>query len=405
MPLELFMAWRYLKAKRKGLFAVLTTAIGIAGVAVGVAALITTLSVMNGFQADIQKKILGAQAMLTVFRMGDSASLAGAERTLRDDSQVAAYSPFTLSQAVATIGGRSSGVVLKGIDPAREFGVNELAGKLQSGSWQALRGGKVPGIVLGEELARTLGAWPGDSVVLVSPSGLMGAFGVVPRMERFRVAGLLHTGYYEYDSTTAYSDIASALKLSGEPGATRGFGVRLHDIAFLRRAKKSLQRSLGGGFFVRSYEDMNQTLFAALKLEKATMFIILALIILVASLNIASTLILRTVEKTRDIALLKAMGAGPRLVLRVFLAEGTIIAAIGLTAGVTLGLFLCWLIRTYPIVKLPADIYYLSRLPVDVEPLDVTLVIIVGFFLCLLATIYPAWRASKVKTVEALHYG
>ena len=403
MSFELFIAWRYLKAERKGLFAVVTTSIGVAGVTVGVAALITTLSVMNGFQADIQKKIIGAQSHLSVYGAETAEEVSRVEAALKADPDVRATAPFVLGQAILTHGDRTSGAVLKGIDPSREFSVSELSGSLTEGTWELE--GKTPGIVLGEELARAVGAWVGREVVLVSPKSVATPVGLLPKMQRFRVAGLIRTGYYEYDSTTAWTGLASAAAFFGvEKGAT-GVSARLSSLRAAPDAAARIQGAAGPRYVVRTFDQMNRTLFAALKLEKFVMFLILTLITLVASLNIASTLILRSVEKTRDIGLLKAMGAPPRAIKRIFLIEGFLIGAAGVVMGLLLGLLLCWIIHRYPIVELPADIYYLSRVPVSVQGADVAAVMTMGLVLSLLGTIYPALRASRVNPVEAIHYG
>jgi lipoprotein-releasing system permease protein len=404
MPLELFIALRYLRAKRKGLFAFITTSIGVAGVTVGVAALITTLSVMNGFQSDIQKKVIGAQAHVTVYGVGRDA--AGLQKRIAGEDGVAAVAPFVLGQAILTYKERTSGLVLKGLDPEQEFKVNDLGKTLREGSWDGLKeGSAVPGIVLGEELARNLGAWTDETVVLVSPKSVATPMGLLPKMQKFKVVGLLHTGYYEYDSTMGYTSLPAAAKFLGVDAGATGLSLRLEKLSEAATAARRLQLELGPSHTVRTYAQMNQTLFAALQLEKAVMFIILTLIIIVASLNIASTLILRSVEKTRDIGLLKAMGATPSQIRRVFLAEGFLIGVSGLGMGLGLGLLLCWIIETFPIVELPADIYYLSKVPVAIYPLDVAAVMGVGLILALAATAYPASRAAKVDPVQAIHYG
>ncbi len=412
MPLELFIALRYLKAKRKGLFAVVTTSIGVAGVTVGVAALITTLSVMNGFQTDIQNKIIGAQAHITVYGLESAGQQAKLAVDVLQDPQVKAAAPFVLGQAILTYEGHSAGIVLKGIEPAKEFQVNDLGKTLTEGSWAALApqpaegGGKpVPGIVLGEELARNLGAWVGSTVVLVSPQSVASPVGLLPKMAKFRVAGLLHTGYYEYDSSMGYAALQDVAKFLGPSAGAAGLGVRVKNLSAVDRTARRLRRSLGPEHPVRTYAQLNQTLYAALHLEKGVMFLILTLITLVASLNIASNLILRSVEKTRDIGLLKAMGASPKQIKRVFLAEGFLIGVSGLIAGLLLGLLLCYVIGHYNIVELPADIYYISKVPVDLHWSDVAAVMGVGLVLSLLATVYPAARAAKVDPVEAIHYG
>ena len=405
MSFELFVALRYLRAKRKGMFAVVTTSIGVAGVTVGVAALITTLSVMNGFQTDIQRKIVGAQAHISIYGASSAADLAQMTATAKEDPDVAAAAPFVLGQAILTHRNRSLGLVLKGLDPAREFSVNDLARKLVNGSWDGLGAGKVPGIVLGVELADRMEAEVGSEVVLVSPQSVATPLGPLPKMQRFKVIGLLKTGYYEYDNGTAWTELGAASKFLGAETGAAGIGLRLKDLRRADAAARRLRSALGFRRVVRTYAQMNQTLFAALKLEKTVMFIILTLITLVASLNIASTQILRSVEKTRDIGLLKAMGAHAVMIEKIFLVEGFLIGGSGVAAGMALGFLLSWIIATFPIVELPSDIYYLSRVPVDVRPWDVAAVTIMGLTLTVLATIYPARRAAKSDPVEAIHYG
>jgi lipoprotein-releasing system permease protein len=404
LSFELFVARRYLKTKRKGLFTLVTTSIGVAGVTVGVAALLTTLSVMNGFQSDIRKKIVGAQAHLVVLGRMDAGRLESVRRTMEGHKEVAAIAPFALGQAIVTFEGRSMGIVLKGIDPQREFRVNDLAKSLTAGSWAGV-GASSSAIVLGEELAKNLGAWIGDEVVLVSPQGLSTPLGLMPALKRFRVCGTLHTGYYEYDSMTAYTSLEGAASFLRIPGGASGLGARLADIGLADSTAADLQRELGIQYAVRSFSQLNRTLFAALKLEKYVMFLILTLIILVATFNIASNLILMGTEKLRDVGLLMAMGATPRQIRRIFLWVGLLIGGFGVGAGLLLGLALCWVIGRYPIVELPADIYYLSRVPVYVDMADVASITLCAFALTLLASLYPAWRASKIDPVEAIHYG
>jgi lipoprotein-releasing system permease protein len=385
---------------------VVTTSIGVAGVTVGVAALITTLSVMNGFQTDIQRKIVGAQAHLTIYGARSAGDRERVAQATAADPAVQATAPFILGQAILTSHDRSIGVILKGLDPAQEFKVNDLAKKLVDGSWDGVAGGgKTPGIVLGVELADRMGAGVGDTVTLVSPQSVATPLGLLPKMERFQVVGLLKTGYYEYDSGTAWTGLKPAEKFLGREAGAMGVGVRLKDIGEADAAASRLRKALGWSRAVRTYAQMNATLFAALKMEKTVMFIILTLITLVASLNIASTQILRSVEKTRDIGLLKAMGAHAGMIERIFLVEGALIGGVGVAAGFALGFLLCWIIATFPIVSLPADIYYLTRVPVDVRPWDVAAVAAMGLTLTLLATVYPARRAAKADPVEAIHYG
>ncbi len=390
----------------------ITTVIGVAGVAIGVAALLTTLSVMNGFQADIQKKIVGAQSHLTIYARMSPERETRLREAINREGDIIGTSPFAMGQGIITFGERSTGIVLKGIDPRQEFTVNDLSSSLTAGEWADLKskpskkGGKpIPGIILGEELAKSLGAWIGDEVILISPQSLSSPMGMIPAMKRFNVVGTLHTGYYEYDSAAGYSEIAPVADFFQTPGGLSGLQAKVSDLDKADAIAASLQKDLGWDFTVRSFTDMNRTLFAALKLEKAVMFIILALIILVASFNIASNLVLMATEKLRDIGLLKAMGATPGQIQRIFLWVGGLIGSFGVFLGILLGLVLCWVIERYPIVELPPDIYYLSRVPVSVELMDVLGVIACGLVLAVLSTIYPAYKTSKVDPIEAIHYG
>lgn len=389
----------------------ITTVIGVTGVAIGVAALLTTLSVMNGFQSDIQKKIVGAQAHLSIYARMNPDREKHLRESIEEEEEIIATSPFVLGQGIVTFGERSSGIVLKGIDPRQEFTVNDLSTKLTAGEWADLKpasknGAKpVPGIVLGEELAKSLGAWIGDEVILISPQSLATPMGMIPAMKRFNVVGTLHTGYYEYDSAAGYAEIEPVASFFNTPGGLSGLQAKIADLDHADAVAKSLQGRLGWDYTVRSFTEMNRTLFAALKLEKAVMFIILGLIILVASFNIASNLVLMGTEKLRDIGLLKAMGATPGQIRNIFLWIGTLIGSFGVFLGIGLGLILCWVIERYPIVELPPDIYYLSRVPVEVKAMDVLGVVVCGLTLAILATLYPAYKTSTVDPIEAIHYG
>ncbi|MBI4347735.1 MAG: ABC transporter permease [Elusimicrobia bacterium] len=424
MSFELFVALRYMKTRRKGLFTVITTVIGVAGVATGVAALICVLSVMNGFQADIQRKIIGAQAHLNIYGNLDARQLERLAKTVGARKEVSAFAPFAVGQAIVTYHGRTLGVVLKGIDPGRSFRVNALASSLTTGSWAEVGPGKKkakpgcpkglsgdcvagwgPPAILGEELAKNLGVWLGEEVVFISPQEVGTSFGLVPKMKKFRVVGLLRTGYYEYDSATAYAGLADVSDFLGVKSGASGIEVRLKDMDDADRVAQQLQRELGFDYSVRSFHQLNRTLFAALKLEKYVMFLIVTLITLVAAFNIGSNLILLGTEKLRDIGLLMAMGAKPSSIRRIFLWEGLLIGGFGVVAGTALGLLLCWVIWRYPIVELPPDIYYLSRVPVQVELSDLAAIVGSGLVMSLIATLYPALKASRVNPVEAIHYG
>ena len=410
MSTEFFIARRYLLAKRKGLFAMITTFIGVAGVALGVAALIVTLAIMNGFQSDIKKKIIDAQAHITIYGRMQPRDLERARAAVRSEGHAVADSPFVLGQAILTFDNRSTGVVVKGFDPAGEFSVNSLEKSLTLGSWAPLEKPSKdgpPGVVLGEELAKNLGVWLGDEAVLVSPQGAAAGMGMglLPKMRKFRVVGLLRTGYYEFDNTMAYCSIGAAGDFFGLGGGANGLGVRLKDIGDAGPAAAALRKTLGFSYTVKTYADMNQTLFAALKLEKFVMTLVLALIILVATFNIASNLLMMSVEKLRDIGILRAMGAGPGFIRRVFFWEGNLIALTGIALGLLLGVGISVFIAVYPVVELPADIYYITKVPVELKLRDLLATAGISYLLCMVSTIYPALRASRVSPVDAIRYG
>ena len=407
MSTEFFIARRYLLAKRKGLFVMVTTLIGVAGVALGVAALIVTLAIMDGFQSDIKKKIVDAQAHVTIYGRMQPRDLEVVRLALERDGRLAAESPFVLGQAILTFNNRSSGVVVKGFNTAAEFNINNLEKSLTRGSWwkDAPAKGSLPSLVLGEELAKNLGLWLGDEAVLVSPQGASTGMSILPKMRKFKVTGLVHTGYYEFDNTMAYCSMGAAGDFFGLGGGANGVGVRLKNIKAAPEAAADLRKALGFAYTVKTYADMNQTLFAALKLEKFVMSLVLALIILVATFNIASNLLMMSVEKLRDIGILRALGAGPGFIRRVFYWEGNLIAITGITIGVLLGVGVSVFISIYPVVELPADIYYVTKVPVELKFWNIAATAAVSYALCMLSAVYPALRASKVSPVDAIRYG
>ncbi len=385
----------------------ITTIIGVAGVALGVAALIVTLAIMDGFQSDIKKKIVDAQAHINIYGRIQQRDLEVVRAALERDGRLAAESPFVLGQAILTFDNRSSGVVVKGFNTASEFNVNNLKNSLTRGAWweENPAKGAPPSLVLGEELAKNLGLWIGDEAVLVSPQGTSTGMGILPKMRKFKVTGLVRTGYYEFDNTMAYCSMGAAGDFFGLGGGANGVGVRLKDINEAPAAAADLRKTLGFSYTVKTYADMNQTLFAALKLEKFVMSLVLALIILVATFNIASNLLMMSVEKLRDIGILRALGAGPGFIRRVFFWEGNLIALTGITLGVLLGVGISVFISVYPVVELPADIYYVTKVPVELKLWNILATAAVSYALCMLSSVYPALRASKVSPIDAIRYG
>lgn len=406
MKFERFVALRYL-TRRKGLFAIITTLIGVAGVSVGVAALITTLSVMNGFQSDIKTKVIGAQSHILVFGRMPASTYPEQIRKIEQIPLVEAAAPHIYGQAILSYDGQSVGLVVRGLDPEQEKKINSLSHSLTEGSfapkdWAA----DTPApLVLGTELAAGLGADVGDDVVLISPQSISTSAGMFPKMKKFRVSGLLRTGYYEFDNTIAYAGLADASDFLGLKGGVTGVAVKLHDLNKAEQAAQQIREAIGLGYSVRTFAQLNSTLYAALKLEKAVMFIILFLIIIVASLNIAGNLILLGTEKLRDIGLMRAMGASPKMIRKVFMWEAMVIATLGICLGIALACLLCWIIATFNIVELPGDIYYLTKVPVRMEWSDILAVVGGSYFICFFAGLYPAAKASRVNPTDAIRYG
>lgn len=406
MKFERFVALRYL-TRRKGLFAIITTLIGVAGVSVGVAALITTLSVMNGFQSDIKTKVIGAQSHILVFGRMPASTYPEQIRKIEQIPLVEAAAPHIYGQAILSYDGQSVGLVVRGLDPEQEKKINSLSRSLTEGSfapkdWAA--DAPAP-LVLGTELAAGLGADVGDDVVLISPQSISTSAGMFPKMKKFRVSGLLRTGYYEFDNTIAYAGLADASDFLGLKGGVTGVAVKLHDLNKAEQAAQQIREVIGLGYSVRTFAQLNSTLYAALKLEKAVMFIILFLIIIVASLNIAGNLILLGTEKLRDIGLMRAMGASPKMIRKVFMWEAMVIATLGICLGIALACLLCWIIATFNIVELPGDIYYLTKVPVRMEWSDILAVVGGSYFICFFAGLYPAAKASRVNPTDAIRYG
>ncbi len=405
MKFERFIAVRYL-TRRQGLFAFITTLIGVAGVSVGVAALITTLSVMNGFQTDIKDKVIGAQSHILVFgRMSEKTyrkNIAEIEKI----PQVEAAAPHIYGQGIITYAGQSVGLIVRGLDPEQEKKINTLADSVVEGSFTpAWDETAPPPLVLGTELAANLGADLGDDVVLISPQSISTSAGMFPKMKKFRISGLLKTGYYEFDNTIAYTTLNHAGDFFGLRGGTTGIAVKLRNLNEAEKVAPQIQKAIGYGYSVKTFAQLNSTLYAALKLEKAMMFIILFLIIGVASLNIAGNLILLGTEKLRDIGIMRAVGASPKMIRSIFMWEAMVIATLGIVLGLLLACLLCWVIATFNIVELPGDIYYLTKVPVRMQLWDIVAVVGGSYLICFVAGLYPAVKASRVHPTDAIRYG
>ncbi len=409
MRYELFISLRYLKAKRKQIFISLITLLSMAGVALGVMALVVVLSVMSGFVEDLKSKILGTNAHLVILQHGSAMrDYKEVMQKVQGVEGIVATTPFIFSQAMLTSETNAYGIVLRGIDPDTAERVINIGKTLKKGSLEDLKradeSNGPPGIFLGKELAQNLGVLPQDTVVVVSPSGALAPMGGVPPMKKFGVAGIFDTGMYEYDTSLAYISLKSAQKFLGMGDNVSGVEVKVEDIYGVKKIAQRIQKKLGFPFWTKDWMQMNKSLFAALKLERTVMFIILVLIVLVAAFGIVSSLIMVVMEKTKDIAILKSMGATGKSIMRIFILEGLIIGVVGTVVGLLGGYTLCVLLGKYQFISLPSDIYYISHLPVKMSVLDFFLVALAAMGMSFLATLYPSWQAAKLDPAEALRY-
>lgn len=406
MTFEWFVSRRYLRAKRKQKFISLISVISILGVAVGVMALIIVLSVYTGFTEGLRDQIIGINSHILVQRYGqnitDQVKLA---EQIESVQEVVATTPYIFSQALISSGHNSSGIVLRGIDPQTAPGVINIGEKMHSGTLADLdRDDVIPGIILGEEMARQLSVTRGNKIRLISPNGPLSPVGVLPKILTCKVVGIFATGMFEYDSTLGFITLETARSLSGEEKGVHGLEIRVANVDHADRVADNIRETLGVGFSIRDWMQLNQNLFAALKLEKAGIFIALNLIILVAALNIISALVMVVMEKNRDIAILKSMGATTGSIMRIFFYQGAVIGLTGTFLGVTGGLGLCWILKRYKFIELPSNVYPMSTMPIKVVPMDITLIAFSAILITLAATLYPSWKASKVRPAEALTY-
>ncbi len=419
MPFELIIGLRYLKAKRKSTFISIITFISTAGVTLGVMALIVVLAVMTGFEDDLKEKILGTNAHIVVIRSGSPMeNYQPVMDKLKGFKGVEAATPFIYNQVMLSSGKNVSGVVLRGIDVATDRQVTRLSKSVVEGSLDRLEPvmgegpDSVPGLLLGKELAKHLNLFVGDKVNVISPMGNITPLGMMPRMKPFKVAGIFNTGMFEYDSTLAYVSLGQAQSFFDLGDTVTGIQLKVKDVYNTGELSRTINREMGTGFYARDWMQMNKNILFALKTEKIVMFIILTLIVLVAAFGIASTLFMVVMEKTRDIAILKSMGATGTSIMKIFVLEGLIIGIIGTILGVASGLLVA--LNLEPIVDtvqkvtgqnfFSKDIYYLDHFPSLVVQSDVILISVTAVLISFLATLYPAWQASRMLPAEALRY-
>jgi lipoprotein-releasing system permease protein len=449
MGYELGVSLRYVKSKKRQKFISLITLLSIIGIMVGVMALIIVLSVMTGFEDDLRGKILGTNAHIVVLKFSGGISnynkimyflkhemkndIREQERdTLSNDKvllnrftqeisyadrlnlakQIIGVTPFIYSQAMLSSHDNVTGVVLRGIDPTTVTEVTDLRKTLIEGSISQLAdtykdpesNARIGGIIIGKELAHSLGVVYGDTVNIISPLGVMTPLGMIPRMKKFKVVGIFSTGMYEYDAGLAYLSLSNAQQFLDMGNDVTGLEIKIKDIFKAKQVARLIQKELGFPYYARSWEDTNRNLFTALKLEKTVMFIILILIIVVGALGIVSSLIMVVVEKTKDIAILKALGATDKSIMKIFVYQGLFIGLIGTGLGMLFGYVICLLLKQYHFISLPKDVYYIDTLPVTMRPELFIIVAVSAILVSFLATIYPSYKASKLPPAEILRY-
>ncbi len=407
MAFEFFIAGKYLKAKRKEGFISLITLLSIAGVAVGVMALVVVIAVMSGAETDFRKRILGLEPHILVMNYsGKFDGYAGIITDLTQKEKIIDASPILFAQAMIRSNHSFSGIMVRGIDPDNSFSLIKgfSPDELKKVLGKDVANTDFPGIILGKDLANSIGVIPGDKIILMSPNGIISPMGNIPSMKRFVVTDTFDSGMYEYDSALAYIDLKEAQQLSGLKDQISAVGIWINDVFEAKTIKNGLADIFRYPFYMRDWMEINKSLFSALKLEKTAMFIILTLIILVAAFNIASALIMMVMEKTKDIAVLKTMGATHKTIRRIFMIQGMIVGTFGTFIGTISGVIVCYFLKKYDFIQLP-DAYPFSTLPVQLEYADVLAIAGSALLICFLSTLYPSHKASKMDPVEALRYG
>ena len=414
---EVFIGIRHLLSKRNSSFVSVTTLISVLGIGLGVMALIVVVGVMTGFEKELRRKILGMQSHIVVSSLGSQGILKWRElsRKINLDQEVISSSPFIYGQVMFSSRGRVIGAVVKGIS-INKSSKKDFAEIMPLSTLNKIRDLKKKnkrGVILGSELASKLALEPGDTVKMISPIGKVTPMGLIPRTNDFVVAGIFKSGFYQYDVGLSFISLQGAQEFFGLGNYVSGLHVRVGDIFLSEKISKRIKSRLGGLYEVRSWQTMNQNLFSALKTEKTTMTILLMLVVIVAAFNIAGSLVMVVMEKGKDIAILKSMGATKGFILRLFFFQGAFIGFIGTMIGIFLGLLLGWnlhfvesfLEKFFGFEILPASIYHIDKLPIEIQFFEVTIISILSILVSLVATVYPAWRASSIDPIDELRFG
>jgi lipoprotein-releasing system permease protein len=423
MRFELYIAARYLKAKRRQAVVGVVTAISIAGVAAGVAALIIALAITNGMRRDLQDRLLGASAHVDLMRVASDGirDWQPLLEKLRRVPHVTADAPGIYGQVLVSRGPRAGFALIKGIIPAQERAVSNILDTIASGSARDLdpqapsleaqslsvsseANAPYPAIVLGQDLAETIGAQVGDGVLVTSPQGELTPLGLAPKYQRFRVAAIFHSGFYQYDAAMAFMRLGDAQRLFSEPDLLSVISFKVDDLDRAPEIGRAIEQAAGKGYMTTNWMEVNRELFRALKLEQVVTFIVIALIVIVAALNILIALTMMVMEKTRDIAVMMSFGVQPAQVRRIFLLQGLLISLIGTGLGLVLGYLAAWAGGHYHFIHLSAEVYNIDTLPFAPRPLDGLIVSIVSIGMSLLATLYPSSAAARILPAEALRY-
>ncbi|MCX8084295.1 MAG: lipoprotein-releasing ABC transporter permease subunit [Calditerrivibrio sp.] len=406
MKLENFIALRYIKSKKETRAISFISAIAVIGIMLGVATLIVVTNVFTGFENNLKEKILGANSHIIVNRVdtGVIADWEKVEKKIRGAKGVIGVSPFVFSQVLLTGPTNVSGVMLRGVIPEKEAESINIKQFITAGDFNKItfEYDNKTGIVLGKDLAMTLGVRLNDEVVMVSPFGKKGPFGFTPKMQKFYVVAIFDSGMYDYNNGLAFIDIRSAQKFFELGDTVTGFSVKVDDLNNASKIAKEIAAKLGFPFWARDWLSMNKNLFSALELEKAAMFVVLTLIVIVASFNIISLITMTVKDKRRDIAILRAMGASEKFIQKVFIKQGLIIGVIGTLLGDILALIICIVLKKYKIISIPKDVYFMDKIPVEIVPEVFALVTVAALMITYLSSLYPSKQGAKMDPIEAL---